>query len=187
MSFKIYDETNAPDGSIDLLKNAKSKYGFVPNLLATMAEAPALTKAYMTLSGIFEETSFDETERQIVLLATSFANSCHYCMAAHTVIAGMQNVPQDVIKALRENTPIADPKHEALRRFVYEVAESKGNPLQGSLETFLTAGYGNQQVLEVILGVGFKTLSNYTNHIADTQLDEAFQPVAWDESETDAA
>ena len=115
MSFKTYDENNAPAGSVDLLKNAKNKYGFVPNLLATMAEAPALTKAYMTLAGIFEETSFDATERQIVLLATSFANSCHYCMAAHTAIAGMQNVPQDVIKALRENRPIADQKLEALR------------------------------------------------------------------------
>ena len=86
--FKIHDENTASDPTAKmLLKNAKDAYGFVPNLPGTMAEAPALLKAYMTVGGIFDETSFTPTERQVVLLASSLSNGCTYCMAAHTAIA----------------------------------------------------------------------------------------------------
>lgn len=179
MNFKVYNENTASASAAELLKKAMDKYGFVPNLLGTMAEAPALLKAYMTLAEIFDETSFNATEKQIVLLAVSLANNCGYCMAAHTTIAGMQDVPEDVIRALRENTPIKDKKLEALRRLACNIAETRGYPSETAVKDFLDTGYTQAQLLEVILGVGFKTLSNYTNHIAQTPLDEAFKSVEW--------
>lgn len=182
MTYTVHTEATAPESARPILTQVKGKFGFVPNLLGTMADAPALLKGYLTLSDIFDSTSFSPTERQIVLLATSHANSCAYCMAAHTVIAGMQKVPEDVVKALRDNTPINNAKLEALRIFAGEVAEKRGYPSEESLKHFLAAGYTKSQVLEVVLGVGFKTLSNYTNHIADTQLDQAFAPAAWREN-----
>lgn len=177
MTFKVHDETTA--SAPELLKKAKEKYGFVPNLLGVMAEAPALLKSYMTLAGIFDETSFSATEKQVVLLAVSLANECNYCMAAHTAIAGMQNVPEDVVQSLRNNQLIKDSKLESLRRLAQEIAETRGNPSQSTLKAFLDEGYSQGQVLEVILGVGMKTLSNYTNHLADTPLDEAFKAAEW--------
>lgn len=179
MAFKIHNENTASTPAAELLKKAKEKYGFVPNLLGTMAEAPALLKAYMTLAGIFDETSFSATEKQIVLLAVSLANGCSYCMAAHSAIAGMQGVPEDVIQALREDTPIRDQKLETLRRLAHNIAETRGYPSESAVKNFLDAGYTQAQFLEVILGVGMKTLSNYTNHIAQTPLDEAFKKVEW--------
>lgn len=185
MSYTVHTEETAPESARPILSQVKGKFGFVPNLLGTMADAPALLKGYLTLADIFDGTSFTPTERQIVLLATSHTNGCAYCMAAHTVIAGMQKVSDDVVKALRDNTPINDPKLEALRIFATEVAGKRGYPSEESLKRFLSAGYTKAQVLEVVLGVGFKTLSNYTNHIANTQLDQAFSPAAWSEkSET---
>lgn len=105
-------------------------------------------------------------------------------MAAHTIIARMQKVPDDVIKALRDNTPINDPKLEALRNFASEVTSKRGLPSEESLKRFLSAGYTAPQVLEVVLGVSIKTLTNYTNHIANTQLDPAFASAAWNENTT---
>lgn len=183
MTYTVHTEETAPEAARPFLDGAKKKFGFVPNLLGTMADAPALLKGYLTLAEIFDSTSFNPTERQIVLLATSHVNGCAYCMAAHTVIAGMQKVPEDVVKSLRDNTPINDPKLEALRIFASEVADKRGYPSEENLKRFLSAGYTKSQVLEVVLGVGFKTLSNYTNHIADTQLDQTFAPVAWSESD----
>jgi len=55
--------------------------------------------------------------------------------------------------------------------------------LSSVIAAFQEAGYDAQQVLEVVLGVGMKTLSNYTNHIAGTELDAAFQHRAWRASE----
>lgn len=179
MTFKIHDESTASAPADELLKMAKGKYGFVPNLLGTMAEAPALLKAYMTLAGIFEETSFNPTERQVVLLAASLGNDCSYCVAAHCTIAGMQGVPEDVVQDMRENTPIEDKKLEALRRLTHNITETRGGPSEDAVKRFFEAGYTQTQLLEVILGVGFKTLSNYTNHIAKTLLDEAFKKTEW--------
>ncbi len=179
MSFPIHDVDSAPEAAKPILSGTKKSFGFIPNLLGTMAEAPALLSAYTTLTGIFDKSSFSPTERQIVLLSVSFENSCEYCVAAHSVIASMQHVPADVVEAIRADTPIADPKLEALRRFTRAVVASRGWPSAEQTQAFLAAGYGPQQILEVVLGVGIKTLSNYTNHVASTPLDAAFAKAAW--------
>lgn len=184
MPYTVHTPETAPETARPFLEGAQKKFGFVPNLLGIMADAPAVLKSYLTLVEIFESTSFSPTERQIVLLATSHVNGCAYCMAAHTIIAGMQKVPDDVIKALRDNTPINDPKLEALRNFASEVTSKRGLPSEESLKRFLSAGYTAPQVLEVVLGVSIKTLTNYTNHIANTQLDPAFASAAWNENTT---
>jgi uncharacterized peroxidase-related enzyme len=179
MSYTIHTPETAPEAAKDVLTGAKKAFGFVPNLLAVMAEAPTLVNAYTTLDGLFAKTSLTPTERQTVLLTVSYENDCEYCVAAHSVIAGMQKVPADVIEALRNGVAHRDGKLEALRRFTSALVHTRGWLSKPEVEAFLAAGYGRQQVLEVMLGVGLKTLSNYTNHIAETPLDAAFGPAAW--------
>ncbi len=174
MTYKVHTIDSSPEASKEILAVAYKAYGFLPNLLAVMAEAPALLKSYVTLSRIFEESSLSAAERQTVLLTTSFENGCEYCVAAHSVIAGMQKVPAATVQAIREGRPIADRKLEALRRFTAAVVKSRGWPTESDIRAFADAGYGQSQALEVVLGVGIKTLSNYANHLADTPLDDAF-------------
>lgn len=178
----VHTSQSAPAGSRELLDSAKKNFGFVPNLLGVLASAPALLEGYLTLSGIFDKTSLSPTERQAVLLSVSFENRCAYCIAAHTAIAGMQKVDADVITALRENLPLRDNKLQALRTFTVEVVRTRGWPSDQALAGFLTAGYSHAQALEVVLGVGVKTLSNYANHLASTPLDAAFAPAKWSAS-----
>lgn len=185
--FKTHTIETAPDASKPLLQGAKNAYSFVPNLLGTMAEAPALLEGYMTLAGIFDKTDLSETERQIILMTNNRLNGCTYCMAAHTTISQMAKVPADVIEALRNNTPIADPKLEALRTFAAVINETRGWPSETQVEAFLAAGYTRQTVLEVILGTSLKVMSNYTNHVAETKVDDAFAPNTWSSAETAAA
>ena len=114
----------------------------------------------MTLAGIFGKTDLSETERQIILMTNNRLNHCTYCMAAHTTISQMAKVPADVIDALRDNTPIADPKLEALRSFTAIVNEKRGWPEEEEVEAFLAAGYSRQAVLDVVLGTSLKVMSN---------------------------
>lgn len=179
MNYTVHTPDTAPQAAKETLDQVARAYGFLPNLIGLMAEAPALAKSYFHLAGLFEETSFSPTERQIVLLTTSYENACDYCVAAHTVIADMQKVPQPVVEAIRNGTPIADPKLELLRRFTAEVVTSRGRPSDELSHAFLAAGFSRAQILEVILGVGLKTISNYTNHIARTPVDRAFSGAVW--------
>ena len=84
-------------------------------------------------------------------------------------------VPQDIIDAVRDGNPIEDDRYSALRTFSAAIVEKRGQVSEAEIEAFLGTGFTKAQVLEVIVGAAFKLISNYTNHIANIPLDEAFQ------------
>jgi uncharacterized peroxidase-related enzyme len=184
-NFDIHTIETAEASAAKMLDDINRAYGFIPNLYGIFAESPAALRAYMSLGKIFDESSFSATERQLIILAASRINECKYCIAAHTVVAGMQKVPANVVEAVREDRPIRDERLEALRTFTTSVVEKRGWATDDEVSAFLAAGFSRAQVLEVIVGVSFKTLSNYTNHIADTPLDEAFKSARWSPGTTD--
>lgn len=186
-NYIVHNESTAPEASKDLIRTVRGRFGFLPNLYAVMAESPAVAEAYQALSEIFNKTSLSETERQVILMTNNRLNGCDYCMAAHTTISQMANVPADVIHALRDGVPIADHKLEALRQFAVRVNESRGWVDQSDLDAFFAAGYDKANALDVILGTSLKVLSNYTNHITETPVDAAFQANSWPDSKRLAA
>ena len=177
--FNVHTKDTAAAESARLLATAEKAYGFIPNLLGVMAESATTLGAYLSIGQLFGESSFSPTERQVVFLTTNRFNECDYCMAAHSVIGEMQKVPADVITAIRDDRPIDDPKLEALRIFTRTMVEKRGHLSTADIAAFLAMGYTKEQVLEVILGVSFKSLSNYVNHVAETPLDDAFATQAW--------
>ncbi|MBK0327922.1 carboxymuconolactone decarboxylase family protein [Rhodobacteraceae bacterium F11138] len=186
-NFSTHTIDTAPEAAKPILLSSLKGYGFVPNLYATMAEAPAILEGYTTLSTIFGKTNLSETERQIILMTNNRLNGCEYCMAAHTTLSQMAGVDDAIIDALRDGRPIDDEKLEALRRFASAINESRGWPTEEQVSAFLRAGYTPQAMLEVVLGTALKVLSNYTNHLAETDLDDAFVPNAWESASVRAA
>jgi uncharacterized peroxidase-related enzyme len=178
-TFKVHTIESAPLESQPLLEGVRKSYGMLPNLFAVMAESSVTTEAYLTLAGIFDKSTFSDLEKQIVLLTVSMENGCNYCVAAHSMIADMQKLPTDVVDAIRNGEPISDNKLEALRRFTGKVVVTRGRISEDDIKLFRSAGYSKAQLLEVLLGVAWKTLSNYLNHIAETPLDTAFKQREW--------
>ncbi len=179
VEFNVWDIDSAPEGSRSALEAAKKKFGFVPNLLGVLAEAPSAIEAYLSVSSAFEKASLTPAEQQVVLLSTSVENRCQYCAAAHTMVAKMVGASEEVIRSLREGEEIADLKLRALRRFTRRVVATNGWVTDQDTKQFAAAGYTKAQLLEVLVGVTQKTLSNYTNHVAHTPLDAAFAASAW--------
>jgi uncharacterized peroxidase-related enzyme len=177
--FDYHDMDSAPEGSRAVMESAQQAYGMLPNLFRKMAESPALTRGYWELGNIFAGSSLSATEQQVVLLATSTQNGCTYCVGAHSAIADMMNIPAEVTDALREGRPIPDAHLEALRKFTQQVVAQRGWLSEASVHEFLDAGYSRAQLLDVVVGVGLKTMSNYANHIMQTGLDDAFSSRAW--------
>ena len=177
--FTRHTEDTAPAESREILAGAKKSMGIVPNLYAVMAEAPGLLKAYKELGDLFQASSFDKDELTVVWQAINVEHNCHYCVPAHTAIAGSMGVSQDITDALRNETPLPSDKLEALRTFTLSVVRNRGNVDDAAVQAFLDAGYTQRQILEVVLGVSQKTISNYTNHLAQTPVDAPFAKFEW--------
>jgi uncharacterized peroxidase-related enzyme len=178
---------NAPEGSRATLAQVNNNYGFVPNLLGTFAHSPEALEGYLALGELLARTDFDATEQQVLLLTISRENGCEYCVAAHSTVAAGQNVPAAVIDAVRDGETIAEPRLEALSRFATAVVEQRGRVSPNQLEAFIDAGFAERQVLDIILATAMKTLSNYTNHLARTDLDSPFEARRWSVGQRRAA
>ena len=185
--FTIHTLDTAPQASRQILQNTVKQLGFIPNLYGVFAESSTTLEAYQALTTLFDKTAFTVTERNLVLLSISRYRNCSYCLAAHGTVAKIQKVPTEIIHAVYYNQPLSDTKLEALRTFTRAVLEAEGWVKQDALQAFYEAGYQKQHVLEVVLGISFKTLSNYVNHINDTPIDENFLSVIPDNQNTDAA
>ena len=185
--FTIHTKDSVPEASKELLGAAQAKYGFVPNLMGEMAEAPSMLKAYLALGEALEASSLTPQEQQVVVLTVSYLNQCAYCMTAHSAVAKMVGLPEGEISALREDRPLSDAKLEALRTFAGLLVDKRGWASEEDVATFLGAGYTRAQILEVIVGIAFKTLSNFTNHLADTPIDKQFAAFAWESAEATQA
>lgn len=178
-TLKVHNIETAPEAAKPLLENSQKAYGMIPGLHGVLAASPQLLQAYQTLHELFTQSSFNEEELTVVWQSINVEHACHYCVPAHTGIAHMMKVDADITEALRNETPLADSKLEALRTMTLSIVKNRGNVNQEELDTFYAAGYGEQQVLEIILGLSQKVISNYTNHIANTPVDEAFKKFAW--------
>jgi alkylhydroperoxidase family enzyme len=178
-TLKVHNIEMAPEASKALLERSQKAYGMIPGLHGVLAGSPGLLNAYQTLHELFVASSFNEDELTVVWQTINVEHECHYCVPAHTAIAGMMKVDNDITEALRNSTPLANPKLEALRNMTLSMVRNRGNVSPEDLTTFYTAGYGEQQVLDIILGLSQKVISNYTNHIAKTPVDAPFQQFAW--------
>ncbi|WP_282049354.1 carboxymuconolactone decarboxylase family protein [Maribacter aquivivus] len=178
-TLKVHDIESAPEGSKALLENSQKSFGMIPGLHGVLASSPKILEAYQTLHQLFSETSFNNDELTVVWQTINVEHACHYCVPAHTGIAKMMKVDDAITEALRNETPLADAKLEALRTMTLTIVRNRGNVTQEDLDTFYAAGYGEQQVLEIILGLSQKVISNYTNHIAHTPVDAPFEKFAW--------
>lgn len=180
MKFEIHTLQTAPDASKATLVEVEKAYRFIPNLLGTLAESPLAANAYFQLSGLIQaQSSLSPQEQQVVMLAVSFENGCDYCMAGHSAAAKMVRTPPATIQALRDGKMPTDAKPAALTTFARAVVQQRGWVEEEALNASLASGYSRAQVLEVIVIVALKTISNYTNHIAHTPLDTPFASQKW--------
>jgi alkylhydroperoxidase family enzyme len=177
--FKIHTIETAPVESKAILEGAVKQMGVVPNLFGTMSESPNLLKAYTQLHELFASTSFDAEELTVVWQTINVEHECHYCVPAHTAIAHSMKVSPDLTDALRNGDKMPTAKLQALHDFTLSMVRERGNVPTAAMDAFFAAGYGQQQVLEVILGLSQKVISNYVNHVAQTPVDPMFESFAW--------
>lgn len=181
MTLPLLQSESASADAKPLLDAAKAQLGFVPNMYAAMAHSPGLLATYFDGYDRFRKQSgFSPVEQEVIFLTISRENGCAYCVSAHSMVADvMSKVPAPVIEAIRNDQQILDAKLAELSRFTRVLVSSRGLPGNRDVQLFLDAGYSERHVLEIILAISVKTLSNYANHLFHTPLDQAFAKHAW--------
>ncbi|MDT8399860.1 MAG: carboxymuconolactone decarboxylase family protein [Pseudomonadales bacterium] len=167
--------------SLEVLEKAKAQVGFIPNMYAGMAHCPGLLETYLHGYGAFkQESGLTSAEQEIVFLAISLENGCEYCVGAHSMLAATRSgVPAATIEAMRAGTAIPDAKQAALAHFTRFMVSSRGLPSKAEAKKFLDAGFTEKNILEILLAIAVKTISNYSNHMLHTPLDAPFKDWEW--------
>lgn len=177
--FTLHTKDNSDGERRDTLETVEKNYGFVPNLLAGLAESPSTARAYMAIGKELSQSSFSPTERHVAWFAVNYYNNCHYCMPAHTAIAKMEKVDDAVIETARNGGGYSDARLQALHDFLTDLVDQHGQLSDERVQRFIGAGFTKQNVLEAVLVVAHKTISNYANHLMATPVDANFQSFAW--------
>ncbi|WP_413505741.1 carboxymuconolactone decarboxylase family protein [Photobacterium phosphoreum] len=177
--FIFHTVETAPEKSKPMLEAAVKKTGAVPGLFAVMAESPETLKAYQQLHQLFMNCSFDAEELTVVWQTINVEHECTFCVPAHTAIAHSMKVDPALIEALRNEEAMPTAKLQALHDFTLAMVRERGNVSDEQMDAFFAAGYGQQQVLEIILGLSQKVISNYTNHVAKTPVSPMFEQYTW--------
>ena len=173
-NLKVHTLESAPEGSKPLLQNSIKNFGSVPSLHGVMAESPVVLEAYQMLHKWFQESSFDAEELTVVWQTINVEHECHYCVPAHAAIARMMKVDDALTAALRHRQPMPNTRLQALHDTTLLIVRNRGVVDEADIAEFYAAGYTSKQLLEIILGLAQKVMSNYINHLADTQIDERF-------------
>jgi uncharacterized peroxidase-related enzyme len=152
------------------LSQLKASMGLVPNLFATMANAPVALDGFLVLKKALSRGRLTARQREIVSLSVGQENECRYCLSAHTKssnAAGMSEA--DVLKARSGDGD--DPFERALASFAKAVVHKRGHLSNEQLESARKAGIDDSLVMEMIANVALDTFTNYVNEVAGTEID----------------
>lgn len=167
---KAIDPDKATGRAKELLDLAQAKFGVTPNLMRTMANSPAVLKAYLDFSEELGTASLDPKLRERIALTVSETNRCEYCLSAHTAIGQMVGLSSADIEAARLGTA-TDPRIAAGLAFARELVARRGEVSDEGFNRIRRAGYSDGEVVEIIANVGLTIFTNYFNHVAQTEVD----------------
>lgn len=148
----------------------QSKFGMVPNIFKGMANSSVTLNAYLQLDQLIAGGSFSPVEQDIVRITVSQHNKCNYCLAAHNGSLLSNGVSKEEILNIRKGNA-TNPKHQVLIDFTRKVIQTVGHVSDSDLDTFKKAGFSNTHAAEISAIIAQKFMSNYFNHINDTDLD----------------
>ncbi len=152
-----------------IFDNLQKGLGFVPNLYAYYAKNETALGDYLAFQN--RKSTLKAKEREVINLVTSQVNGCRYCLSAHTVLGKMNGFTDEQVIELRKGSASFDAKIDVLVKFAKAVVEGKGNVSQEIKDDFFAAGYTEANLIDVVITVGDKVISNYIHNIAQFAID----------------
>jgi len=152
-----------------IFDNLKKGFGMVPNLFATLAHSENALATYMAFQGA--KSSVTGKAREVVNLVVSQVNECEYCLAAHTMVGKMSGFTDAQIIEIRRGHASFDAKLDALARLTKGIAQSRGHVDHSLVEAFFAAGWTKENLVDTIVAIGDKTVTNYLHSTTQIPVD----------------
>lgn len=152
-----------------IFDNLNNMLGFVPSLYAYYAKSETALSDYLALQN--RKSSLRAKEREIINLVVSQVNNCEYCLAAHTAIGKMQGFTPEEIIEVRKAEISFDAKFDTLAKFVRETAINRGKTTVETTEKLFAAGYTDANLVDIVMVIGDKIVSNYLHSITQLPID----------------
>lgn len=170
----------APEKAKERMEMVQKANGFIPNLIGVLANSPQALEMYQEVGKINSRTSLTPEEIEVVQITAAAHNGCDFCVAGHTKIGTLKlKMPENVLNALRARTTIEDnAKYQALAQFTMQLIDQRGKVSDEELAAIKAAGYSEQNILDVVLGVALATLCNYANNVAQNDINPELQAYA---------
>lgn len=160
-----------PAASRPLLEAVNKQLGVVPNLMKVLSNSPAALGGYLSLNGAIGKGALGAKTGERIALAIAEINRCGYCLAAHTYLGKNVAKLDDVEIAANRGGTSTDAKADAAVRFAVKVAQARGHVSDDDVQAVKNAGYGNAEIMEIVVHVALNTLTNYVNEVAQTEID----------------
>jgi AhpD family alkylhydroperoxidase len=176
----LHTPETAPEASRPYVQKVLANNGYLPNLIASLANAPAALEAYLTLGEINGRSGLTLAEREVVQITAAGIHGCGFCVAGHTAVALKKaQLPEPLVDDVRNQRRLSDPRLDAVAVFTRAVIASRGAVSDEQLAAFVCAGYVESNALEVILGVSLATLCNFANNLSRNELNPQLAPYRW--------
>ena len=167
---RINPVQNPTSEAQETLNGVNAKMGSVPNLFATLGHSNAALTGYLQLGDTLGSGVLTAAQREQIALAVAQENECEYCLSAHVVIGtGAGLTPDDIAAARRADEK--DSIDSALTHLARTLVKQQGLLNDQSFNEYRTAGLSDAQIIETAANVALNTLTNYVNHLAETDID----------------
>ena len=173
-TFSVPTRDEVSEANQAIFDNLKKNLGFVPNLYATYAYSENALGTYLALQGA--KSSLKAKEREVINLVVSQVNDCRYCQSAHTALGKMNGFTDDQILEVRRGAASFDTKIDALAKLVKGLVEDRGKTNPQLVENFFAAGYGKENLIDVIVVIGDKIISNFLHGVTQVPIDFPLAP-----------
>ncbi|MFY7964630.1 MAG: carboxymuconolactone decarboxylase family protein [Chitinophagaceae bacterium] len=167
--FTVPTRGEVSENNQQLFDGLQKGLGFVPNLYAYFAKSETALADYLAFQN--RKSTLRAKEREVINLIVSQVNGCRYCQSAHTVLGKMNGFTDDQVIELRKGSASFDAKLDALVKFAKSVTENRGRATQESKEAFFAAGYTEGNLVDVVIVVGDKIISNYIHNLTGFEID----------------
>ncbi len=167
--FTVPTRGEVSENNQEVFDNLQKGLGFVPNLYAYFAKSETALADYLAFQN--RKSTLRAKEREVINLVVSQVNGCKYCQSAHTVLGKMNGFTDEQIIELRKGTASFDTKLDALVKFAKSATENKGRASEESKEAFFATGYTEANLVDVVIVIGDKIISNYIHNLTGFKID----------------